>query len=291
MNPLKAILEEVMQPDSDLASLLRKARVVGELLDIPELVEWSRWELEGYPEGVSVPDYRRLPFTLVATVWTPRGLASIPLPSHCFQKRPEDTERVQDVKSVLGAAKWGIRASLGTVEGWQSASASGLVHFSLDRFLPEMAEILRACVNDPYRKTIQQLHAQLDIASLKGISAGVRNKLLELVLLFKRTVPDLLEDLDLSARSDKAEPVRETVRLVVNVSQDVRVTQTQNLNLLIDELQRLGVNPEDLAELREVLDREDQRGVVKWLSRVVDTLAEQALPVVVRAVLQHFFSG
>lgn len=40
--------------------LLRKALVVARKLKVTDLVEWLTHELNGYPEGADVPEYRKL---------------------------------------------------------------------------------------------------------------------------------------------------------------------------------------------------------------------------------------
>lgn len=42
------------------ANLLRKALVVARKLKVTDLVEWLSYELNGYPDGKEVPEYRKL---------------------------------------------------------------------------------------------------------------------------------------------------------------------------------------------------------------------------------------
>jgi hypothetical protein len=50
--------EEALDPSTSIADLLRKAKVVAMKLDRREAIAWVEHELNGYPSGVDVPDYR-----------------------------------------------------------------------------------------------------------------------------------------------------------------------------------------------------------------------------------------
>lgn len=287
MSPLKAILEESIHADADLESLLRKARVAGEMLNIPELVEWSKWELNGYPENVHVPSYRQLPFSLTAESWTPAGPVRFDLPKHCFLKRSDDEEAVQEIKNILGAEKWDFRSPIAQIKGWIASHKEG-VYFPLDGFLPAMPDIFKQCVSQPYRATIQRLYARFDITSFKTLISRATNNLLEMALALQRNVPELFKDLELSTQEVDNAKVRDIIHIYINVSQHVD-NIFQNSNSIIEELHNLGLNPEDLAKLREILQQKDKRGIFKWLYDIAGTLTEYTLTLVVRTILRHLF--
>jgi hypothetical protein len=57
---LREIQIEVAQATSDLAAILRKCKILAARLRSPDFGQWISWELDGYPEGQSVPSYRKL---------------------------------------------------------------------------------------------------------------------------------------------------------------------------------------------------------------------------------------
>lgn len=55
---LTSIIDAATAPDVDVASLLRKVKVVGSRLDTDELSGWVNHELNGYPLDAGLPPYR-----------------------------------------------------------------------------------------------------------------------------------------------------------------------------------------------------------------------------------------
>ena len=58
MTLLEQIQNEVIDGSSDLATVLRKCRVLSAKLKNPAFTEWVINELDGYPDSSPVPDYR-----------------------------------------------------------------------------------------------------------------------------------------------------------------------------------------------------------------------------------------
>lgn len=59
MNPLKRLIDTALDDNAPLSSVLRQAMVVSYRLDFRELADWVQHELDGYPKGVDLPDYRQ----------------------------------------------------------------------------------------------------------------------------------------------------------------------------------------------------------------------------------------
>ena len=51
---------DALDENVSLGALLRKARLIAQKLDVPELVTWCELELHGYKEGTSIPAYRHV---------------------------------------------------------------------------------------------------------------------------------------------------------------------------------------------------------------------------------------
>jgi hypothetical protein len=52
------LLEGALDDSASIDSVLRKAKVVADLLDLGDMSKWAESELYGYPEKADVPDYR-----------------------------------------------------------------------------------------------------------------------------------------------------------------------------------------------------------------------------------------
>src|SRR2546421_10839276 len=51
---------EAMDADTNLGSLLRKSLAVATKLQLAEWIAWCKCELNGYPSGANIPEYRNL---------------------------------------------------------------------------------------------------------------------------------------------------------------------------------------------------------------------------------------
>lgn len=60
MSLVEDLQAEALRADADLPNLLQRALVVATKLDLQKFRAWARLELDGYPGGVEVPQYRQL---------------------------------------------------------------------------------------------------------------------------------------------------------------------------------------------------------------------------------------
>jgi hypothetical protein len=60
-------IQDLATSDSDIANLLRKCSILAARLGSDEFAQWIGWELNGYPEHQSLPDYRSLDVSTFAT--------------------------------------------------------------------------------------------------------------------------------------------------------------------------------------------------------------------------------
>jgi len=58
MSLLEEIQREAVDSNSDLGALLRKCKLLAARLGSQALEDWLIWESNGYPNNISVPDYR-----------------------------------------------------------------------------------------------------------------------------------------------------------------------------------------------------------------------------------------
>ena len=89
--------EDALNPKTKSSDLLRKAKVVSVKLSLNSITEWIDRELNGYPIGVGVPDYRqvrgRLVFLNLYHGW---------LPVHIGNAEVEKKMRDVEVREGLG---------------------------------------------------------------------------------------------------------------------------------------------------------------------------------------------
>ena len=77
-----------MQGEQDIGPILLKLRFLASRLGSDTLEDWVKHELEGYPEGVEVPDYRKIGASYTATFSGPfgSGIRNAPIPPYLIEK-------------------------------------------------------------------------------------------------------------------------------------------------------------------------------------------------------------
>lgn len=58
MTLLRQIQDELASSNVDVEAVLRKCKILARRLHSEQFAQWVDWELNGYPEGVEVPEYR-----------------------------------------------------------------------------------------------------------------------------------------------------------------------------------------------------------------------------------------
>lgn len=59
MNLLNEIRFDLTNKSASLANTLRKAKILASEIGLPEFRQWVEFELNGYPDQKSVPEYRQ----------------------------------------------------------------------------------------------------------------------------------------------------------------------------------------------------------------------------------------
>jgi hypothetical protein len=69
MSLLREIQHDLASGNVDVATVLRKCKLLAAHLESAEFAQWVEWELNGYPESQSTPEYRRLAITYYASFY------------------------------------------------------------------------------------------------------------------------------------------------------------------------------------------------------------------------------
>ena len=89
MSLLREIQASVMQEaDIDVGRVLLKLRFLASHLGSDLLEEWIKYELDGYPEGIPVPNYRKMRVSYTGMFTNPNGgsLDNVPIPPALIKK-------------------------------------------------------------------------------------------------------------------------------------------------------------------------------------------------------------
>lgn len=153
MSLLREIQSAAIEGDSDIETLLRKCRLLAARLDHAEFRNWVVWELDGYPHGVELPDYRQFHCQCFGHFSGPfgSGIRNAPIPESCIPKEIRESltyvrlrEGVAFLKNLVAVAEsdllqWNWPADAGRLfggeiyqnvvlaQGWTSFSRSSVV--------------------------------------------------------------------------------------------------------------------------------------------------------------------
>ena len=255
MNLLEDIQSTAADSSSDVATLLRKCRVLAARLGNQQLEDWIVWESDGYPEDVPVPKYR---------IWRLQVRGNFLGPYSSFNHAPIFALKLpQNVRKSYNEYK--CRLSIASIESAiknenQMVLKTGGLASALGRNVyPNMT-----CV---------ECWAECSIGDCIELLNTVRNRVLDFSLaLWKEnpTAGELISNARKPLSPDKAtQLVNQTFNTTVhggaaNILGAVNDSfvefniESNNFESVHRVLKSNGVSEENIAELKKTLDEDDR---------------------------------
>lgn len=255
MSVLKQIQSSTLEPNCNVAVLLRQCKVLGHQLGIAEMEAWVANELNGYRDKDSIPTYRVVAVTSKGNFAGTFGrfIKNMTIPLHCIPAEAQDAlrfarfnEGVATIQGHLDGAEKGSTFQ----QPWPSEA--------LALFGDQMIEDYN-CV---------QAWKVVPHGMLRGVLDAVRDRVLDFALALQKEHPELMVA---DATSGPAQPPAEEVRNVfqttiygsvgalanasTNVHQNVTLQQG-DASGLESALIALGVPADEVSKLMLAL-RED----------------------------------
>src|SRR6266508_2611236 len=161
MSLLREIQDDLSTKDIDLTSVLRKCKILAARLGSEEFARWVNLELNGYPDGEAVPEYRRLHSYCYASFFGAWQISKQAVPWGLID---EDIRKLLEHRDVTT----GIAGIASLVNG------GGIVN------LPQL-------VFDVHKKMYPQLNChqvwmETSSGQFKQLLSAVSNKILDFVL-------------------------------------------------------------------------------------------------------------
>src|SRR5262245_5911383 len=98
-----------------LATLLRRCLVLASRLGSQPAIDWINWELEGYPNEVQVPDYRKLSLIIKANlIDLGRRAEGWTVPTAFLGENPDNWTKL-DYRSGVGEIEHFLKQSNSTI--------------------------------------------------------------------------------------------------------------------------------------------------------------------------------
>jgi hypothetical protein len=225
MSLLREIQEAIVDPDKSLGPILLKVRLLADRLGSDQLEEWVKYESEGYPPDIEVPDYRRVEVSYVG------NFANIAWRYENQQIPPAL------IKKYAGAA-WNpipMRESISAIDqllrstqdgGTLTIDASNLILILQDKIMDGM-----------------QCHAvsgRISLTAVREIESTVRARILELTMRLEKEVPGASEvtiGKSLAPKVDTADKVEQVVNMTVYGSNTVITGTGSHANITISNAQ------------------------------------------------------
>lgn len=194
---LLADIQTALLNEQPLGPILLKLRFLGARLGSATLEEWVKYEVEGYPPGVPVPEYRKFGVSYVGGFNGSFGrvVSNLPIPPYLIAQHAGErwlsVEERQNISALEHVISEGTKA--GTNPGIEAAN---LVILLSDK-------IYRGLVCHSVRGVIS-------IASLVDMMGVLRAKILELSIELEKNVPEA-QDIAVGQALQPTEPEKAAV--------------------------------------------------------------------------------
>jgi hypothetical protein len=251
LNLLNEIIDALSSQSSSLTDALLKTKVLLHKIGHRELVEWVNHELNGYPPGSDVPDYRFLPAQVLANMSNISYQAnSHPIPIwHLSQEE---------------------RSSLETAKMYQSLAVLEKLVENDGGFLQspipmELNGILGKNLGSGF--VIQRAWSSIGQADVAQIFVQVRSRLLDFVLGLKDQLGDDVPDQEIKQRTDSFDAPSlfnnaifgNNATIVVgshNAQEVTNVIVKGDFPVLAEHLKQHGVQDSDISVLEVAIEHD-----------------------------------
>lgn len=189
------IIKDLANGSVDTIVALKRAKVLLSEFHNEDIINWINYEITGYPNNVTLPDYRITSGNLTGSYFKGSMVShmqwtnvSLPL-----------GEMPEEVKKTLLAIQF--RESVDALRqlSADSTSKNGQLQKNISAdFFPAIA----AYNNDPYMM-ITSAHVVFGSQCIRDVFAAVENRLLDILILLEKEFGNLDElDLDVSSKTD-----------------------------------------------------------------------------------------
>jgi hypothetical protein len=280
MSLLREIQDAAVDGSSDLETLLRKCRVLATRLKHDQLKSWVGWELDGYPQDVELPEYRKFHCQCFGhfTGYGGSQVRNAPIPETCIPK---------EIRRGLTHAE--MRQGIGPLKQLVDTAESGTLML---KWPAETSHLFGGNIFEYY--ALAQGWMTLASSAIVGILSTVRNRILSFALEIEASYPDAGE----AAPGETPVPKEIVTQIfnqtfnapVANVASGHAIEQTGTINIqqgdfrtLATFLHEKGVSKEDIQDLEVAIKSDPQptgkafgKKVAGWMGKMVAKSAEGA---------------
>jgi hypothetical protein len=283
MTILEDIQNAAVDAKSDLATVLRKCKLLAARLGSKPLEDWVIWESNGYPENIEVPSYRTWSLEVLGDFAGPfgSGIKNARIPIGLLKFIPKETKEFYE--------RWKCRQSIAAIEEVLRGSDN-------DRLTVSTGLLAATIGTKLYQdEMFNCVHAWAEFGRghLVEVVNTVRNRILDFALAVGKESPNAGETG--TSASSNIEPAKVTQIFYttvhggsanfVGIATASSITfniEPRNFSALERVLAEKGVSAADLAELKEAVESDPTPPtaasfgpkVSSWIGKMVGKAAD-----------------
>lgn len=215
------IIKDIANGTTDTQTALKRTKVLLQELNNSDLLQWINYEIEGYPDGAILPQYRVINGQLYGS-YIKGSMAAhmkcshVPIPLGNFS---DEVKR----KILTAEITQGISALKTILEDNKHNDQSGL----MKPIPPEWYSQIALANNDPYM-ILSSAYVLLNMPEIMNIFPKVENKLLDILSYLEKQFGNL-DDLDIDIDSKSDEEIKNiTNEIYVLIYNDKSITLGDN---------------------------------------------------------------
>jgi hypothetical protein len=277
MQIIEEIIEILSSEDGSLNDALIKTKVLLHRLGEKRLVEWVNLELQGYTDPETLPEYRKIPMTIM-------GDFNNGVYRHSNQVLP-----TMHLKEPLrtNLAKTNLMQSVAVLEGYAEEDKNLAVSL-----MPEIYHLLSEGLGNGYE--VERAWGKHSVGGIVQVVTEVKSRLLDFVLELSDRMPDELDRQEMKVASQQKNVSELFNHTVIGdnatfVIGDNNVQHVENritvndFESLASELARHKMPAEDIEELRLAIEADEGaeehkeksfgKNVNAWAGKMLDKAA------------------
>ncbi|HBT3002023.1 TPA: hypothetical protein MBF24_005174 [Klebsiella pneumoniae] len=281
--------EMAMNSETPIASLLRMAKAIAVKLDLKDVDEWMTHELNGYPRDASIPEYRIIRCELKA-IHPHHGLVQAPVPN--WQQEQKLTTVF--VREAAGALEAGA-ADKATLSFRLPTEYAHRLQSNQPEFL--RFDLVRIAGYHTMLNIVDQVRNRLHEWSLELEQQGILGEHLQFSQREKERAPMTTNNFNFNGNVSNAGVIGADNHAFTQ--QNTLHITAGDFDALKARLELLGFAPQDVQELKMVLDSEPAPKdsgrvlpkVYAWIGkageRVLDAGLDKAAPLAIEAITKY----
>lgn len=287
---IQDIINDLLKPSLDVSSVLKKCMVFAKKIEHEKLYNWIKLELNGYDydNRLEIPNYRKIHVQSFGEFQKSFGQREIlPIPPSLISEQYREIVETYYVIEPLAVLE-DILISRSSRENQQKRVSN----WPADLIVLEANNIWQdACCLSAWR--------EIPVGAIKGVIDCARNRTLEFMLEFEESGfydEQFLAPLQEEAKTEVTQMVNNIILKsgaaniaigngVIQQNIDNRVNQG-SLDDLVKVLTNLGVDEEDLSEIKDILNTHKEtnesvpsKKISSWIGKIFQKAGEGAFAV------------